>query len=182
MDPHARRDRGFSLTELMLTVAVLATILGMGVPVMMDLTAGIKATQAARAVERELQYGRLRAVNSNRIVRVRMNCPAAGQLRTVELLNTSADTASNRCDPGAYPFPAPDDNLLTRPNYDGPVRDMPALATVPTYIIEFHPNGTARQVVSGSSTDIVTPLSIVVTRTGINKTITVNGAGKVLFQ
>lgn len=182
MNFQARRDRGFSLTELLLTVAVFATLAALAMPVMTDLTAGIKANQAARTVERELQYGRLRAVNANRIVRVRLNCPAAGQLRTVEFLNTSADSATNRCNPSTYPYPAADDDMLTRPNYDGPVRDMPHGATVGNHILEFHPDGTARQVVSGVSTDIVTPLSIVVSRQGITRTITVNGAGKVLFQ
>ena len=55
-------------------------------------------------------------------LRVRMNCPAAGFIRTVEFSDTAADTPTNRCLSAPYPFPAADDDLMTRPNYDGPVR------------------------------------------------------------
>jgi prepilin-type N-terminal cleavage/methylation domain-containing protein len=177
-----RLDRGFSLTELMLTVAVAATLAAVGVPIVTDLTADIKVNQAARTVERELQDARLRAVSSNRILRVRLNCPAAGQLRTVEYLNSSADSATSRCDPTTYPYPAADNDIVTRPNYDGPVQLLPSGASVETYIIEFHPDGTAKNVVSGVATTMTTPISILVTRSARTRTITVNGAGKIQLQ
>ena len=34
----------------------------------------------------------------------------------------AADTAANRCQESAFPYPAVDDNPLTRPNLDGPVK------------------------------------------------------------
>jgi type IV fimbrial biogenesis protein FimT len=177
-----RTDRGFTLIEMMLTVAFLATVVAIGVPVMTDMTADIKVNEAARTVERELQFGRLRAVSSNRILRVRMNCPTAGSLRTVEYLNSGADMATNRCTPAAYPFPAADDDVLTRPNFDGPVRFLPPPATVDAYIVEFHPDGTARNVVSNVATTITTPIAIAVTRHSRTRTITINGAGKIQLQ
>ena len=112
-------ERGFSLTELMLTVTVAATLLAIGVPVLRDVTEGSKLNGAARELEREFHSARLRAVSANRSLRVRLNCPAAGYYRTVEVLGTAADTATNRCLLSAYPFPA-DADLTTRPNYDGP--------------------------------------------------------------
>jgi len=133
-------------------------------------------------VERELQFGRLRAVSSNRILRVRMNCPTAGSLRTVEYLNSSADMATNRCALAAYPFPAADDDVLTRPNYDGPVRYLPPPASVETFIVEFHPDGTAKSVVANVGTTITTPITITVTRHSRTRTITINGAGKIQLQ
>jgi type IV fimbrial biogenesis protein FimT len=182
MTTRSRLDRGFTLVEMMLTVAVLATVVAIGLPIMTDLTADIKVNEAARAVERELQYARLRAVSANRALRVRTNCPAAGSLRTVEYLGTSADTATNRCTLSVYPFPAADDDVLTRPNYDGPVRVMPTPASVGTHIIEFGPDGTAKNVVSNVATTITTPISITVTRNSRSRTVTVNGAGKVQLQ
>ncbi len=183
MTRHSRRDSGFTLTEMMLTVAVLATIVAMGVPVMQDLTGDLKVNEAARIVERELQDARLRAVSVNRILRVRTNCPQAGELRTVEYLASSTvDTATNRCSAGVYPYPAADQDILTRPNYDGPVRTLPTPATVGSYIIEFHPDGTAKNVVSDVATAISTPIAITVTRNSRTRTVTVNGAGKIQLQ
>lgn len=183
MTRHSRLESGFTLTEMMLTVAVLATITAMGVPVMQDLTADLKVNEAARIVERELQDARLRAVSANRVLRVRMNCPQTGELRTVEYLASSTvDTATNRCDTAVYPYPAPDRDILTRPNYDGPVRTLPRPATVGTYIIEFHADGTAKNVVSNVATTISTPISITITRNSRTRTVTVNGAGKIQLQ
>lgn len=175
-------DRGFTLTELMLTVAVLATVAAIGVPVVGDLTGEIKINDAARVVERELQDARLRAVSANRVLRVRLNCPVTGQLRTVEYLNSPADTAANRCDPVAYPYPPADQDIVTRPNYDGAVRLLPTPATVATHVIEFHPDGTAKSVVSNIASPIATPVTITLTRYSRNRTITVNGAGKIKLQ
>lgn len=183
MTRYSRLESGFTLTEMMLTVAVLATVAAMGVPVMQDLTADLKVNEAARIVERELQDARLRAVSANRILRVRMNCPQAGELRTVEYVASSTvDTATNRCDAAVYPYPAADRDILTRPNYDGPVRTLPTPAAVGTYIIEFHPDGTAKNVVSNVATTISTPIAITITRNSRTRTVTVNGAGKIQLQ
>ena len=117
-------ERGFSLTELMLTVTVAATLAGIGVPVYLNVTESAKLNGAARELEREFQSARLHAVSANRSLRVRLNCPTTGYYRTVEYLATAADNASNRCLVSAYPFPA-DDDVTTRPNYDGPPRVLP---------------------------------------------------------
>ena len=177
----SRNDRGFSLTELVFVVAMLGTLIAMAVPVMKDMTASIKLNEAARMVEREMQDARLKAVSSNRVIRVRLNCPAAGYIRSVEVLGTGAATASNRCTT-AYPFPPPDDDIMTRPNFDGPVRYLPNEATVTTSVIQFSPDGTAMSVVNGTATLLVTPLTVTVSRHNSSKSITVNNAGKVQLQ
>lgn len=174
-------DRGFSLTELMLTVTVAATLMAITVPVLTDVTEGSKLNAAARELERELQGARLRAVSANRILRVRLNCPATGYYRTVEVLNTTADTATNRCVPSAYPFPA-DTDVMTRPNHDGPVRTLPNGATVATSVLEFHPDGTAYEVVTNVAQTIATPVTLTVTRNNKSKSMTINGAGKIQYQ
>ena len=171
-------ERGFSLTELMLTVAVGVTLMAMAVPVLTDVTESSKLNSAAREVERELQSARLKAVSVNRLLRVKFNCPAAGYFRTVEVLGTPADSAANRCLPSAYPFPT-DTDLMTRPNYDGPVRLLPQGATIGDDTIEFRPDGTAWNVVSNVPQEISTSVTITVTRKEKSKSVTVNGAGKV---
>ena len=118
-------ERGFSLNELMLTVAVAGAIMAVAVPMLGDVSQNAKLTSAARELEREFQSARLKSVTTNRVLRVRLNCPTTGYYRTVEFLNNAADSATNRCLLSAYPFPA-DANLMTRPNYDGPVRTLPA--------------------------------------------------------
>ena len=175
-------SRGFSLTELMMVVAFATTLMAMSVPIVSDIAQSTKLNEAARLVERELQNARLRAVNVNRPLRVRINCPSIGYIRTVEYIGTTADTSTNRCLASAYPFPAGDMDVMTKPNYDGPLRAIPPGATVATGTIEFEPNGTAMLVVSNTPQTITTSVSITVTRAGKSKTVTVNGAGKIQLQ
>jgi prepilin-type N-terminal cleavage/methylation domain-containing protein len=179
--PHSA-ERGFSLVELMLTVAVAVTLLTIAVPAMTDVSDSSKLNGAAREIERELQSARLKSVSANRLLRVRLNCPGTGMYRTVEYVASPAvDDASNRCSDSAYPFPA-DSDIMTRPNYDGPVRQLPLGATVTTNILQFQPDGTAATIVSNVVTPITTPVTIIVTRKGKTKSITVNAAGKIQLQ
>src|SRR6476659_6305270 len=103
--------RGFSLTELMVVVAFATGLMAISLPILTDITQTTKLNEAARLVERELQNARLKAVNVNRPLRVRLNCPAVGYLRTVEVVGTAVDTASDRCLLTAYPFPASDTDV-----------------------------------------------------------------------
>lgn len=178
---HPSTERGFSLTELMLTVAMAATVMAIGVPMVTDVAATIKLNEATRLVEREFQDARLKAVKTNRPLRVRTNCPAAGFIRTVEVLNTAVDAAADRCLPTAYPFPA-DDNLVTRPNHDGPVRAIPGGATVTTATYQFQPDGTVFGVVSNVPARITTEETVTVTRGSRSRTVRINGAGKIQLQ
>jgi prepilin-type N-terminal cleavage/methylation domain-containing protein len=177
-----RNERGFTVSEMMIVVAAIATLSVIALPVMQDVTASIKLGQAARLVEREMQDARLKAVSSNRVIRVRLNCPAAGYIRSVEVLGTAADDATNRCMTTAYPFPPPDIDIMTRPNFDGPVRPLPAGATVGNAVLQFSPDGTAAQVINGVPTTITAPVSLSITRGGKTKTVTVNNAGKIQLQ
>ena len=174
-------QRGFSLTELMMTVAIAATVMAIGVPMVTDVSATIKLNEAARLIEREFQDARLKAVKTNRPLRVRTNCPGTGFIRTVEVLNTADDAAANRCLQTAFPFPG-DDNLVTRPNHDGPVRAIPGAATVTTAAFQFQPDGTVFQVVSNVPTRIATEQVLTVTRRDRSRTVRINGAGKIHIQ
>ena len=188
-------DHGFNLVELMGVVMVFAIIAAAAVPMMKDATEGIRLGQSAREVERELQTARLRAVTANRAIRVRFNCPTAGQYRMVELIgtptnNAAADAAANRCQESSYP-PAPDNNPLTVPNHDGPLRQIHSSVSFgATQPLEFWPDGTVHSDPSGasppkgSSWPVVASAgtAITLTKGSSIKTITVNGLGKIQLQ
>src|SRR5689334_10543104 len=178
----ARNDRGFTVVEMLMVVSMIGVLAVIALPVMKDMTASIKLNEASRLVEREMQDARLKAVASNRVIRVKLNCPATGYIRSVEVLGTAADSASNRCLTTAYPFPPPDDDIMTRPNFDGPVRTLPNGATVTNQVLQFSPDGTAATVIAGVATSIVTPVTVTIARDGKSKTVTVNNAGKIQLQ
>lgn len=185
--------RGFTLTELMLTVAVAATLMAMAVPALNAVNNATKLSNAAQAVEREMQTARMRAVSNNTTLRFRTNCPAAGYYRIVEKIGLSADTSTSRCNITTYPWPAPDTDLATTPNLDGALRQMLNDATVSDGWFEFRPDGTAYVVsssgtgcatldASGCASAIATTATITITRSGQTKTVSVNALGKVLLQ
>src|SRR6266850_553292 len=128
--PNTQSRAGFTLIDTLVTVAVLAVIMAAAVPTVMNVTESMKLGQAQRDVEVELNSARLTAVSSNRPMRVRFNCPAAGQYRMVELIGSPSkpdanDSASDRCSATKYKLPANDRSPITRPNHDGPVRYLP---------------------------------------------------------
>lgn len=179
----ARSVRGFSLIELVLVIAIAATLAGISIPIFTEMSDAAKLSDAAHGVERELQTARLRAVSTNTTIRVRTNCPSTGYYRTVEVLGTAADTTTTRCDPSTYRYPASDTDLATTPNFDGPVRQLLNDATVTTASLEFRPDGTAWNATTGTAVSLATSsMTLTVTREGKTKTITVNGLGKVLLQ
>jgi Tfp pilus assembly protein FimT len=179
---------GFTLVDMLCVVAVFGLLAGVSVPVFQNVTEGYKLGQTIREVERELQGARLKAVTSNRPLRVRFNCPAAGQYRTVELIGSTSvpatgDDASNRCQESVYPSPAGDNNPLTRPNHDGPMRRLPDGITFGSAAtLEFWPDGSVHQQ-SGSTLPWpvvgVAGTSITVVKGSVTKRIDVNGVGKI---
>ena len=81
---------GFSLIDLVATMAIIATVSAMAVPQVSSGLDSMRLGMSLRDVDRELQYARLKAVSSNRPMRVRFDCPAAGSIRVVEVIGTSA--------------------------------------------------------------------------------------------
>ena len=183
-----KRESGFTLIEVMMMSALIVIISGIGVALMRNVADGIRLGQAARQVERELQTARLKAVSSNQPMRVRFDCPVAGQYRMVELVGTpgvpaAADDPLGRCSQSTYPFPAPDTNILTRPNHDGPVRTIDSTVSFQqATTVEFWPDGTAHVNNGGVNPwpAIVSPgTNIILARNGMTKTIVVNSVGKI---
>ena len=179
---------GFSLIELLMVTALVAIVSVIGMPLLGQISGSIELGEAARQVERELQSARMTAVSANQPMRVMFNCPAAGQYRLVELIGTpgvpaAADGTVGRCSATTYPFPAPDNNPITRPNNDGALRTLSSQVTFTTVTtIEFWPDGTAHTNTGGTNPwpPIAAPgTSLVLTRGTKTRSILVNGSGKV---
>jgi hypothetical protein len=142
-----------------------------------------------------MQLARLNAVTTNRPIRVRFNCPGTGYYRRVELVG-SVNTPNNGIDADnqavvrcgvTYPYPAADNDPLTRPNNDGPVKQLNSkVSFTSTQTLEFWPNGTVHVYNAATSTPWpqlgVTPVNIILTKGTTTRSITVNSLGKMQIQ
>ena len=174
--------RGFSLVDMMVTIAVFTILMAMAVPGVIDATDAFRLGSAARSIERELQAARLKAVSANRSMRLRLNCPEAGSFRMVEVMNSlSVDNASARCSEGVYPYPSPRDTDAATPAHDGPVRRVHSTVALPSTVLQFAPDGRTTQVVSGASTSMST-VTLTLTKGSRTQSITVNALGKIQLQ
>jgi len=182
-----RSSIGFTLVDMVAAMAILAALSAIAIPAIKDYQDAVALGQAQRMVQSELQQARMKSVTTNKVMRVRFNCPAAKQFRMVELIGTSAvpapqDTAGNRCDMTAYPFP-PDNNAITLPNHDGPLRRLdPRVSFGNVQTVEFRPTGTAYSVNADGTAG--PPLAgdgieLTVTKGQDTKTVTVNALGKI---
>lgn len=181
-------SRGFTLMELLLVSSIFVLLAAIGTPTLGRAVDAYRIGLAMRSVERELQAARLSAVTTNRMLRVRFNCPAIGEFRRVEVLGApgapdTLDASSARCSEASFPYPPPDTNPLTRPNHDGPIRRLPIGVRFNTaQTIEFWPDGTAHVDggVSGTWPVIQTGgLTVSLSKAGVTRSIAVNGLGRV---
>jgi len=171
---------GFSLVDLMMSVAVMSTVFAIAVPAAKDAVDGLRLGMATRDVERELQTARMRAVSGNRSMRVRLNCPAIGQYRMIEVTGVAGtDTAANRCDETVYPYPGPKDTNQATPAHDGPAKLLHFTVSLSGTEVQFNPNGTAQQVISGIPQAIASAATLTITKGADSQTVTVNGLGKI---
>lgn len=171
-----------------MVTALVSIVSVIGMPLLGQISGTIELGEAARQVERELQSARMTAVSGNHPVRVMFNCPAAGQYRMVELIGTpgvpsAADGVIGRCSESTYPFPAPDNNPISRPNNDGPLRRLSTNVTFTTVTtIEFWPDGTAHSNTGATNPwppIVSTGTNLVLTRSSKTRSILVNGNGKI---
>ena len=177
------RQAGFTLIDLLLVIALVATIAGIAVPTTTAMVDLMRLGTATREIERELQSARLRSVSSNRPLAVRLNCPGKGQLRIVEVTGVaSVDGDIDRCDERRFPYPGPNDADPTTPAVDGPVRRLHNSITLSGVDVVFAPDGTTRQLVGSVATRIGDPVALTVGRHDDSSSILVNGLGKITVQ
>lgn len=185
-------ERGFSIIDLLGALAIMTTLAAVAVPPLLSMVDQYRLGVATRTVERELQFSRLKAVSSQSPMRVRFNCPVAGQVRAVELIGTpavpnanDADAVTDRCKESLYPYvpSGAGASRLTKPTNDGAVRILDAsVAITVSKTLEFWPNGTVH-----ADTGVGNPwpaagnpgVTITLTRNGATKNIVVNGLGKI---
>jgi len=173
---------GFSLIDMMMAVAIGAIVCAVAIPSASRTINALRLNAATRDLERELQFARLKAVSTNRTMRVRFNCPVAGQFRTVEVMgNTTVDNPLARCSLTGYPYPGPLDSDPATPFNDGPLRILHPSMIVNTMEIQFSPRGTASTVSSGTVSAITSPVFVVATRASDNTAIVGNHAGNTGF-
>jgi len=172
---------GFTLIDIMVTISVMAIIMAGALPALINVADGMKLGQGQRDVYQEMQTARLIAVASNRPMRIRFNCPVAGQYRLTEL----NDSANDRCSDVKWKFPANDTDPTSRPNHDGPVKLLPTnVAFGAASTLEFWPDGTVHKQVGAENPWTQVPVdangtAVTVVRGTLVKTITVNGLGKI---
>jgi type II secretory pathway pseudopilin PulG len=182
---------GFTVVDMVFVMLIAGVLMAMAVPSVQNIRESIVLGEAQRSLTSELNQARLLAVSTNRVVRVRFNCPSARYFRTVELVGTPSkpapeDTAMNRCSTTAFPTPPPDQDPLTLPNHDGPPRkldDRVSFGSVQT--VEFWPDGTAHIDSTGTNPWPQIPtagIALTVTKGTVVKTVTVNGLGKIQAQ
>jgi prepilin-type N-terminal cleavage/methylation domain-containing protein len=119
-----RDTAGFTLVEILTVMGVTAVLVAMAAPAITGALRGYALNTSVEMVGAVIRGARHSAVSTNRTVRVRFNCPAANQVRVVEVLGTATDAAPDRCSSAAYPYPDPDP--ATAPNVDGAVVFLPA--------------------------------------------------------
>jgi prepilin-type N-terminal cleavage/methylation domain-containing protein len=181
---------GFTLIDIMVTISIMAIIMAGALPGLINVADSMRLGQGQRDVYQEMQSARLIAVASNRPMRLRFNCPVAGQYRLTELIGSPStpdanDTANDRCSATKWTFPANDNDPTSRPNHDGPVRQLPTNVTFgAASTLEFWPDGTVHKQAVAENPWAQVPVvnggtAITVVKAGTVKQITVNGLGKI---
>jgi prepilin-type N-terminal cleavage/methylation domain-containing protein len=93
-----RSNRGFTLMELMIALAMISILAAMGIPTLMESSRRNSVWSASELIGSQVRQARLKAISRNKSFRVRFDCPSTGMFRVLEVTGTAAiDNAANRC-------------------------------------------------------------------------------------
>ena len=119
-----RRSEGFTVVELMVSITILAILLGIGVPSINALVNGSSANRAANELISDMYLARIRAIRSGRSASVAFNTPGPNQYtvtwnngantKIVDLGNFRGDVGFEPAPPGAA-TPLPVDRVIFSP-------------------------------------------------------------------
>jgi Tfp pilus assembly protein FimT len=165
-------NRGASLMEVLVVVALIATVTGIAVPQTINAMQWYRVNSAGRDVAATIRAARLASVTTNRQMLVRFNCPVAGMYRFIEVTGVAAiDNAAlaDRCS-----VPPADADPATLPNADGPLSILPDTMTFgATQDLRIAPTGQIAPLAGGM------PAVITVTNGTLTRQITVSASGRV---
>ena len=83
------RHEGFSLVEIMIVVALVATMAAITVPSVQGAIAQYDLLTSGQQVVSTIRAARIQAVSRNQILKVRFDFPAAGQYQVVDAIDAA---------------------------------------------------------------------------------------------
>lgn len=96
-----RSERGYTIFELLIAVALIAVVSGIAVPVFLSSNALNDLWTSSERIGGLIRQTRLKAISQNRTYEIRFSCPAAGQMRALVVTgNPAIDADPNRCNVG----------------------------------------------------------------------------------
>jgi len=93
-----RSERGYTLFEVLIVVALIGIVSAISVPVFMESNRRGALWSGAEQIGATVRSARLKAISQNTTYRVMFNCPAANELRSLVVTGDPAiDDDAGRC-------------------------------------------------------------------------------------